>query len=68
MKALRWVGKAGEVAEVPAQVCVWCGRAHFITREDRLRRAAGAPVSHGLCPKAAERMMAEVEAMGNETA
>ena len=68
MTAIRWVGKAGEVAEVPAMVCVWCERPHFITAEDRLRRAAGAPVSHGICAAASERIMADVEALGNGTA
>ncbi len=64
MKALRWVGRAGEITEVPARACCWCDRPHFITVEDRIRRAAGAPVSHGMCDKASEKMLAELEKNG----
>ncbi len=68
MRALRWVGRAGEITEVPARVCCFCERPHFITAEDRIRRAAGAPVSHGICDAASEKMLASLETNGNGTA
>jgi hypothetical protein len=65
MRILRWTGKEGEVTEVPARLCCWCAMPHWLTEADRVRNEAGAPTSHGLCERASERMMADVEAMGN---
>lgn len=45
----------------PAEVCCFCPRPHYMTTEDRLRHAAGARVSHGMCKAAAERWMLELE-------
>jgi hypothetical protein len=65
MRMVRWAGTLPEIQEVPARVCCWCPRAHYLTPEDRIRHAAGAKVSHGLCEKASEAMLADLESHGN---
>ena len=68
MKALHWIGLNDRITEAPARVCVWCVRPHFLTAEDRVRRAAGALVSHCMCKAASERMLADLETHGNGAA
>jgi len=52
MRATRWIGRAGEITEAPARMCCWCKVPHWMTPEDAIRNAAGAPTSHGMCTKA----------------
>jgi len=61
MRALRWTGHTDAPIEIPARLCCYCTVPHWVTLEDRIRREAGAPVSHGMCAYAARTFEAEVE-------
>lgn len=43
-----------------ARFCAWCST--FPTQADRELAAAGAKITHGMCPKCEARVLAELEA------
>lgn len=46
-----------------ARMCAWCGQ--FRSQEDQAAHAAGAKVTHGMCPRCEARVMAKLaEDMG----